>query len=283
MAPAEAVHRLDRLRDATSSTPSRSSTSSPPTASTRPSPVRRPLAAKREAARVIVEPSPSDDPHRRDAATFLDGTDSGQVRRPASTRSTCGSAASPNAPTCSAASSAARSTTCSRSQLTDLQNGDRLYYLGPHSGHEPAHPARGQLVRRARHAQHRGAPPEGRLVRHGRLQVRARNFVPRRHEPVHHQRDAVRTTRLGVRREPLLIRMADGTSPAIATINTVDPPGINGQSGLQRTVTQADQHLRRRRQRHVPRQRRQRHHRGERRRRRRARRRGRRHHHRPRR
>ena len=46
---------------------------------------------------------------------------------------------------------------------------------GPHAGHEPAHPARGQLVLRADPAQHRRHQhAEGRRVRHGRLQVPAR-------------------------------------------------------------------------------------------------------------
>ncbi len=44
----------------------------------------------------------------------------------------------------------------------------------PHAWHEPAYPARGQLVRRADDAQHHGALVEGRLVRHCRLQVPAR-------------------------------------------------------------------------------------------------------------
>ena len=45
----------------------------------------------------------------------------------------------------------------------------------PDAGHEPPHAARGQLVRRADRAQHgRHAHAEGRRVRDGRLQVRAR-------------------------------------------------------------------------------------------------------------
>ena len=40
-------------------------------------------------------------------------------------------------------------------QLEDLQDGDRFYYLSRTAGPQPAHPARGQLVRRAGHAQHR--------------------------------------------------------------------------------------------------------------------------------
>ena len=72
-------------------------------------------------------------------------------------------------------------------QLTDLQNGDRpaepadrpaergpTVLPGPHPQHEPAGPARGQLVRRADPAQHRRHEhAEGRRVRHCRLQVPA--------------------------------------------------------------------------------------------------------------
>ena len=90
---------------------------------------RRPSPASGEAARLIVDP----DGHRRpshasaadesahmpaDAADFMGSTgawaNAGGRPPPASTTSTCGSAASPRAPTCSAACSAPRSTTCSR-------------------------------------------------------------------------------------------------------------------------------------------------------------------------
>ena len=59
-------------------------------------------------------------------------------------------------------------------QLTEPPERRPALLPRPHAGHEPAHPARGQLVLRARHAQHERAHPEGRSVRDGRLQVRAR-------------------------------------------------------------------------------------------------------------
>ena len=44
-------------------------------------------------------------------------------------------------------------------QLTDLQNGDRLYYLARTPGHEPAGAAGRQLLRRDDDAQHERAQP----------------------------------------------------------------------------------------------------------------------------
>ena len=177
-----------------------------------------------------------------------------------------------------------RSTTSSRRTLENLQDGDRLYYLQPYAGHEPAHPARGQLVRRDDPAQHRrDEHAEGRRVRHRRLQVPARP-TPRRHAPRASPpagstvADDPSTTDCDENK--LLLRKPDGTIQYRA-INSVDPSGINGQSVYNGTAG-VDRIVRRQRQRHVLGWRRQRRHRGQRRRRHRARRRRQRHRHRPR-
>ena len=71
-------------------------------------------------------------------------------RRPgeqASTWSTSGSVASPRRSNRSAAYWARRSTSSSKSRWSDLQDGDRFYYLGRVAGSELPHPAGGKLVR----------------------------------------------------------------------------------------------------------------------------------------
>ena len=144
---------------------------------------------------------------------------------------------------------------------------------GPHAGHEPAHPARGQLVRRADHAQHRRRQhAEGRRVRDGRLQVPARPTCDGTAGRLHQlaARPSPTTRPPTATRPAAAPRMPDGTIQ-YRTINTVDPPGINGQSRLQRHRRRRPD-PRRQRQRHLLGRRRQRRHRGQRRRRRRARR-----------
>ncbi len=109
---------------------------------------------------------------------------------------------------------------------------------GPHAGHEPAHPARGQLVRRDDPAQHRRHEhAEGRRVRHGRLQVPAGRSPRTR---VADQLDAGLSPISGagsVNDDPTT-RTATRTSCCCASRTArsstarqhVDPSGINGQS-----------------------------------------------------
>ena len=62
------------------------------------------------------------------------GTSATVAPRPGSRTSTCGSAAWPRPRASTAACSGRRSTTCSRSSSTDLQDGDRFYYLNRTAG-----------------------------------------------------------------------------------------------------------------------------------------------------
>ena len=120
-----------------------------------------------------------------------------------------------------------------QTQLEKLQDGDRLYYLARTPGHEPAHPARGQLVLRDDPAQHRRHQhAQGRRVRDGRLQVPAGQ--PRRHRrrlhAVHGLTVADDPATTDCDENLLLLRKPDGTIAVPAACNTVDPSGINGQS-----------------------------------------------------
>ena len=115
-------------------------------------------------------------------------------------------------------------------QLTDLQNGDRLYYLARTPGMNLRTQLEGnsfaELIMRNTNAHE----PQGRRVRHGRLQVRAEE--PRRHPRRVHASPATPwpTTRTSECDESLLLlRKPDGTIQYRAR-NTVDPSGINGQS-----------------------------------------------------
>ena len=162
-----------------SSTPSRWSTSSPPTARTRRS--RRAHDRGRQAGRragacldtaddgrrsTRSTPSrtPYDVPQLRTRCVYAEHGRRAASPRPASTTSTCGSAASPRS-----------SMVVRRSARPDVQlrlrdadggpAGRRPVLLPvPDRRPEPADPARGQLVRRADPAQHRRRGPAGRLV-----------------------------------------------------------------------------------------------------------------------
>ena len=139
----------------------------------------------------------------------------------------------------------------------------------PDAGHEPAYAARGQLVRRDDRAQHGWhAHAEGRRLRNGRLQVRAR---PPRSRPRPARRSSGglggrRPDHHGLRREP--------AAPAEAGRHDPVPQPQHGRPVRYQRAGRLQRHrrcrpgLRRQRQRHLLGQRRQRHPRGQRRRRR---------------
>ena len=152
---------------------------------------------KRAAARAIVDPIPADptatppitgDVPPADAADFMFGTrrlgerrqrphhDRARRRRPVGRRSRRG-----HQPVRRPAGHA-RSTTCSRAQLENLQDGDRLYYLNRTPGMNLRTQLEGnsfsELIQRNTDGTN---TLEGRRVRDGRLQVPAR--PPRRHTP----------------------------------------------------------------------------------------------------
>ena len=115
-------------------------------------------------------------------------------------------------------------------QLTDLQNGDRLYYLARTPGHEPADPARGQLVRRVDDAQHQCEHPQGGCVRDRGLQVPAGQAG--RHAGGFRRQSATRSPTMPLRnakRICVLIRQPNGTIQ-YRQFNAVDPSGINAQA-----------------------------------------------------
>ena len=132
----------------------------PPTASTRRSSPRATVAGKREAARLLVDPD-TGDVQPDDAVDFIGST--GAWANSGNDSITgldlvdlwVGGLAENTNPF-----GGLLGTTFNyvfESQLLNLQNGDRFYYLDPYAGHEPAHPARRQLVRRDDDAQHDGS------------------------------------------------------------------------------------------------------------------------------
>ena len=105
-----------------------------------------------------------------------------------------------------------------------------LLLPAPHAGPQPAHPARGQLVRRADHAQHGRAEPQGRRVRHRGLRVRAGQPAAER------SRQLIADDPTSECDESLsCIRMADGTI-RYRQINAADPPGLNAQNTFNGTA-----------------------------------------------
>ncbi len=192
------------------------------------------ITGKRNAARAIVDPLPTD-PVIPDAADFMFGTgawarrhgvtDRPRQRRPVGRRPGRG-----HEPV-------------RRHARLDLQlrlpdaareaAGRRPPVLpGPHAGHEPPHAARGQLVLRADHAEHEGHEhAQGRRLRHGRLQVPARQ--PRGHGRrlrAARQRRRRRSVHDGLQRDACCCSAIPTARSSTRPVNTVDPAGINGQS-----------------------------------------------------
>ena len=135
--------------------------------------------------------------------------------------------------------------------LENLQDVDRLYYLTRTPGMNLRTQLEGNsfaelIERNTDGTQH----AEGRRVRDGRLQVRARNLPARRpaFTPIRRRRSpTTRDDRL--RRDALLLRKPDGTIQYRAR-NSVDPSGINGQSVYNGRDARRPR-VRRQRQRHV--------------------------------
>ena len=84
-----------------------------------------------------------------DQGTLGQPTEPTGSRPPASTTSTCGSAASPRSSMVFGGLLGSTFNYVFETQMENLQDGDRFYYLPRTAGPEPADPARGQLVRRA--------------------------------------------------------------------------------------------------------------------------------------
>ena len=150
---------------------------------------------------------------------------------PASTTSTSGSAASPRSTNLFGGLLGSTFNYVFQNQMENLQNGDRFYYLARTPGMNLRTQLEGNSLLRDDPAQHRRHQhPEGRRVRHGRLQVPARATSPA---------PPAGFTQFGstVADDPttdcdenlLLLRKPDGTIQ-YQPINSVDPAGINGQS-----------------------------------------------------
>ena len=124
-------------------------------------------------------------------------------------------------------------------QLTDLQNGDRLYYLARTPGMNLRTQLEGNSFAELIDAQHQRAHAQGRRVRHRGLQVPAGQ--PGRHAGgLHSVGNTVAddpTSECNENR--VLIRQPDGTIQ-YRQLNTVDPSGINGAGASTTAPTGVD-------------------------------------------
>ena len=192
------------------------------------------LTAKRDAARAIVDPQPGDLPPP-DATDFMTGTgawDPGhgadrhrhRGRRPVGRRARRGDQPQWRP---------ARLDVQLRLREPAGRPAERRPPLlpQPHRRHEPALPARGQLLRRDHLAQHRGHPvAQGRRVLHRRLPLRAGHLDGTAAGFVAHGATvADDPTTTGCDESQLLLRRPDGTI-AYRTSNSVDPSGVNEQA-----------------------------------------------------
>ena len=183
-------------------------------------------AAKREAARVIVEPGPTDTPPL-DAAAFLNGTDAWAGQETGLNEIDLWVGGLAERTNLFGGLLGSTFNYVFESQLTDLQNSDRLYYLGRTPGMNLRAQLEGnsfaELVMRNTTAHSLKAD----AFATADCKFELKNF-PASDEPF---------TTNTLADDPasecdeskLLIRMADGTI-RYRTTNTIDPPGINGQS-----------------------------------------------------
>ena len=166
-------------------------------------------------------------------------------------------------------------------QLTDLQNGDRLYYLARTPGMNLRAQLEGNSFAEMMMRNTNAHTLKADAFATADCKFELKNLAGTPAGFAASGNTVADDPASECNETALLIRMPDGTIKYRA-MNTVDPSGINGQSRLQRHRRRRPD-LRRQRQRHLLGRPGQRHHRGRRRRRHRTRRRRRRHHHRPRR
>ena len=223
---------------------------------------RRPARAPSATRARRTSSHPGDRPIRRstDADDFLRRLRRLRVRtgawanadgtRPASTRSTSGSAAWPSDTNLFGGLLGSTFNYVFEKQLTDLQNGDRLYYLARTPGMNLRTQLEGnsfaELVMRNTDAH----TPEGRPVRDGRLQVRARQpaWPAATGSGITSAARSATTRRPTATRTPCSAHMPNGQFRYRA-INTMTRPASTA-SGLQRHRRRRP-HPRRQRQRHL--------------------------------